>query len=855
MPVLPQEIGPYRIIRPLGRGGMGTVSLAEDSRLGRLVALKAFSGPEARGDDARRQLLAEARAAAALAHPNIAVVHDVLDVDEQVVIVFEYVEGGTLASRIARGPLPVATALAIAMQLAEGLICAHRHGIIHRDLKPSNVVITADGVAKILDFGIARAAPIGPATDPGQARTTASFVGTIGYAAPEQCLGDGVDARADIFALGVVLFEMLTGRRPFPGADATTVLRAMLHDEPPHVTSVVRDVPPALDVVIRRALSRDRTERPQTARELGELLLAAVPGATTRLPAVSPKGLAWAIAAVLMVALGTGSLVSSLLSESPAAPSVRPPVVAVMPLTNASGDAAKEYLALGVVESLITRLASLPSVTVLSRSAVAEARARRPETAALASELDATYLVDGSVQQAGGLLRITLTLIRRDGSVAWADTVEGRLDDIFGLQTRLASALGEALEVQLSAADRASLARQSTMNAEALASYWRGRTLLERRDVKGNIDAALANFDGAIRLDDRYADAHAARGETLWMRYLQSRNPEDARSAVEAGTTALRLDPDRASVRFSLALTLSGTGRLGDAAEELHRALVLQPNYDDARRQLGNVLARQGKLDEAIAEFRKAIALRPNYWAHYNALGTSLLQAGRYDEAAEAFVRITVLQPDNATAYLNLGIAFHFRGRYDEALASYERAIAIRPSASSYSNLGTLHHEQGQFAKAVEAHRAALTLRPNVAATHRNLGDALRRLGRPVAARAAYLEAMRLLDVDLSVNPRDAHTLAAWAVYAAKAGEHQKAQARLTEAQRLAPDDIQVHYRAAVVHAIGKRPGEAVRALERAVAGGYSTLSIAKEEDFESLRTRAEFLQLTAPAAGATEKR
>jgi eukaryotic-like serine/threonine-protein kinase len=848
MPAAPPEIGPYRVLGPLGRGGMGTVWLAEDPRLARRVAIKLFAGPEARSEYARDQLLREARAAAALSHANIAAVHDVVDIDGQVAVVFEYVEGETLAGQIGRGPLSVSAVFDLARQLADALWAAHERGIVHRDLKPANIVMTRDGGLKVLDFGVARVLPAGSGAS-GIETTAGGFVGTIGYAAPEQCLGQPGDSRADIFSLGVVLYEALTGQRPFRGADATTVMRAILQDAPPHVAARVDHVPAPLDALIARMLSAEPAQRPQTGHDVRVALQAIAPAAGTLAPATGRR--AWATAALVSVALLTGALVSSLASNRPVSDAAKPPVVAVMPLTNASGDSGKDHLALGVADSLITRLAGLPSVTVLSRAAVAEARVRAKEIPAIAKELDATYLVDGSIQHVGDQLNITLSLVRPDGAVVWADTVRGPFESIFELQTRLASALGHALSVQLSAADRASLAKQPTMNADALSAYWRGRALLERRDIAGNIDAAIAAFDEAIRIDARYSDAHAARGEALWARYVDTKDRQTAEDAIEAGTNALRFDPTRPSVRYSLALSLAGSGRLDEAIEELQHALALQPNYDDARRELGNVLARQGKLDEAVTELRKAIALRPQFWGHHSALGLRLYQAGRFEDAAEAFKRVIELQPDNFIGHQQLGTAYQALNRDVEALASYERSTSIRPSAGAFSNIGALHHRRGEFARAVDAYRKSVTLRPNSAATHRNLGDALRRMGRNSDAMVAYRDAIRLSDVDLSVNPRDPQLLAASAVYAAKASEWSKARERLEQARTLAPNDGQVWFRAAIVEALSRRTEAALDAIERAVRAGYSRAQIAEEEDFAALRNTARFKALVGmPAPG-----
>jgi len=520
-----------------------------------------------------------------------------------------------------------------------------------------------------------------------------------------------------------------------------------------------------------------------------------------------------------------------------------------MPLANASGDASKDFLALGVAENLITRLAGLPSITVLSRSAVADARSRTRELPALAAQLDATYLVDGSVQQAGDQIRINLSLVRPDASIAWADTAEARFDRILDLQTRLASALAQAVVVQLSAADRVSLAQQETTSSEALSSYWRGRALFERRDIKGNLEAALASYDAAIALDPRFADAYAGRGEALWTRYGDARDARDADAAIAANTTALRLDPNRAEVRNALAISLAGTGQLDAAIEELHRALALRPNYEDARIQLGAVLARKGKTDEAIAEFKRVSDQRPNYAAPFTAMGRAYYEAGRYKEAVGAFERVTELQPDNVIAYQQVGVAYQSMGDNERALQFYQKALAIRPYPQAYSNIGAIYHERGEYAKAVEAYQQAIALRPNARETHRNLGDALARLGRQTEAVAAYRRASELAESDLKVSPNDARIMASLAVYLQKAGDAGQARARIVQAIELAPKDFEVLRRAAEVHALAGRPDEALDALDAAIQNGLRRETAAAEDELQGLRQLPRFKALVQPAA------
>ncbi|MGE0360974.1 MAG: tetratricopeptide repeat protein [Vicinamibacterales bacterium] len=828
-------IGPYRVVRELGQGGMGRVVLAEDTRLGRHVALKTVSGPRAGTADGRQQLLAEARAAAALSHPAIAAVHDVIEVEGEIAIVFELAEGETLAARLAKGPLPEAQAVAIATQLADALSAAHAHGVLHRDLKPSNVMLGPGGAVKILDFGIARL----QRDAAGGGGAGGGFLGTPGYVAPEQWVGRPADERADLYALGVVLFEMVSGKRPFPERDPMSLARASLDRMARRLSSVVPEVSPGLDRLVSRLLASDPGLRPPRARvvadELRQLAAPALP------PPPRRPWLVWTAAVVLAV----GLLGWALAALRPAPPEgTRPPVIAVLPLENATGDDANDYLSAGVADSLVTSLASLPTVTVLPRSAVADAQRRRTSPVDIARELGATYIVDGSVQRGGAQVRLALTLLRLDGSVAWAEAVEGPADGVFAMQARLAGALGSALSVQLSATDRARLNTPPTSNTDALDAYWRGRALLERRDTPGNLQRAVVAFTEALRLDARFVDAHAALAEADWELYDTTRESQYVEAALQASKNAAALAPDDAGVRVALGVTLTRSGRNAEAVQELQRALAGEPNHDEARRYLGRALAALGRVDEAVAEWRKALAVRPNNWQVLSDMGLALYQATRYDEAEAAYRQLAEMQPDNVIAFQMLGTVNQVRGRNDEALGFYERAIAISPVPQALSNMGALYHARGDYSRAVDAYRRALEQRPNAAATHRNLGDSLLRLGRGADARAAYRRAAELAEAARAVNPADALNLASLAVYLQKAGESAEATRRLDEALRRAPTDPQVQYRAALVHALAGRTDPALAALARAVELGYSRADAADDDEFEPLRGDARFAAL-----------
>ncbi|MDP1570414.1 MAG: tetratricopeptide repeat protein [Vicinamibacterales bacterium] len=846
VPDLGSRVGPYRVIRRLGSGGMGTVLLAEDTRLRRPVALKTISDADNVTPEARQSLLHEARAAAALSHPHIAAVHDVLDADGQIVIVFEYVDGDTLAATLSRGPLALARAVEIALELADALDAAHGHSIVHRDLKPANIILSPQGRAVVLDFGIARLLPAADETttfgDPGSA--AGGLIGTPGYAAPEQWAGQHADARSDLYSLGVVLFEMVAGRRPFEERDAMALGQAVALRKAPRLSSVVH-VPHELDALVAALLARGPSERPQSAREVIPVLrqirrgLDATATGRTPVPAWERKTRTRraAVAAALLGALVIAAVAVAYRGGPPVTDeTARPPVIAVLPLTALSDGGAQDYLSAGMAESLIARLAAVPSITVLSRAAVADARAAQPNLRQLVRDLDAAYLVETGVQQSGEQLRITLNLVRRDGSVVWADTFDGAFTGIFDLQSRMASALSQALHVRLSDAQQRQFEEQPTSIPDALAAYWRGRAMLERRDVAGNVETAIDEFERAIALDGRYALAYAALGEAYWAQYGRTREAQWVQRATDAGMSALRLAPDQAAVRYSMALTLAGSGRLDDAADELQRALALRPNFDDARQQLGAVFARQGRIDEAVAEFDRAIALRPGYARHHFVKATYLLLAARYREAVTAFEVATTLQPDNYMGYLNLGVVHSNLGEHDAALSYYERANQLQPSGQAYSNIGAIHHRRGEYDLAVEAYLKAIGLRPNAHTTHRNLGDAYLRSGRVGPAREAYRVAVQLVRDELAINPTDPDRLSSLAVYHQKAGEPEEAMAALRRAEAQAPDDVNVLFRAGVVHALAGRPDAALTALLSAVDRGFSRTRIAEDDDLATLR-------------------
>jgi len=598
------KLGPYEIESPLGAGGMGEVYRARDSRLGRAVAVKVLPESLAQDPDRRRRFEKEARTASSLNHPAIITIHDVGVQGDVHYVVFELLEGETLASRLAAGPPPKSQAIGWAIELARGLAAAHEKGIVHRDLKPENAFILGDGRAKILDFGLARL------SEPLQSGTTASptlsgtapgvVFGTIGYMSPEQARGLEASTASDIFSFGAVLYELLSGRRAFRGETAADVLISILRDEPPTLSP--GEIPAGVARIVSRCLEKDPARRFQSARDLAFALEAA--------------------------------------SAPSASSSVRGQrSIAVLPFHSLSPKAEDAHLGVGLADSIITELALVKSLLVRPTAAILrfQDRAARPEEAG--RDLDVDAVVDGSFQTSGTRLRVTVQLIETaTGRSLWGTKIDASLDDVFAMQDDVSRRIVSALQLQLTPDDERRMAAAAAPASPAANLYLKGRFHLFSETRLPEIEAAVECFEKALSLQPDYALAMVGLADA-WTRLSFSFEPEGGwyEKAEALCARALAIDPGMPEGRYLRARMLwnprKGFDHLG-AMRELSAALVGSPGLGEAYHWMGLVLNHVGLLDESVSANERALAIYPDDMATVH-IGLSRLLQGRYSEALE----------------------------------------------------------------------------------------------------------------------------------------------------------------------------------------------------------------------------
>jgi TolB-like protein/Tfp pilus assembly protein PilF len=609
------RLGSYEIISLLGAGGMGEVYRAHHITLGRDVALKVLPAAVSHDADRVTRFEREARAVAALSHPNILAIHDFGSDGGVHYAVTELLEGQTLRDLARRGPLSSQKATVIATQIARGLEAAHARGIVHRDLKPDNIFVLNDGQVKILDFGLAKSTTVAP--DAGTAETVTgdhtspgAVLGTAGYMAPEQVTGGAIDHRTDIFAFGCVLYELVAGRRAFEGDSSIDTMHATVHDDPPNIATLA-DVPESLSRIVDHCLEKQPAHRFQTATDLRFALEASGDGSRKAAPAVVPWRLSMmplAAAAVVVTALAVGGWYwRGSRGSEPAPPPARG--IAVLPFDNL-GDAEQAYFAAGVTEEVTLQLAKVSSLRVMSRAAVLRFKDPAAQLSDMARDLGIGAVLTGSVRHAGSQVRVGVQLLAApSGESLWSEQYDRTMSNIFDVQSDIAVRVTRALQASLAPAERQRIERAPTANSEAYELYLQQRRL--SLSVPEQNQEGIDSLTKAIALDPQFALAYAVLAQRQVFRgNIYGR--ADFLRGIEAGRQAVRLDPQLARGHYGLANALTSSGQVDEARLSMQRAIELDNNYYGAMQDLSLLELNAGRLDQAAYWAMRAWPLAPN---------------------------------------------------------------------------------------------------------------------------------------------------------------------------------------------------------------------------------------------------
>jgi serine/threonine-protein kinase len=764
------------------------------------------------------------------------------------------------------GPFPLERTLKIAKQLCEALDAAHSEGVVHRDFKPQNVLVGKDDHVYVSDFGLATSFETAKM---GMTRTGA-VMGTPRYMSPEQVEGKEVDSRCDLYALGLVLYEMVTGATPFSGESTWQLMYQRVQVLPKDVKLVNPALPDYVARVIMHCLQKDPANRYQSAKEiLADLdagrspTLTAVPSTSRtvqiNLPVVEKRwwyaagagmlllvGLFFAIPKTRHWVFGGPTAGTSAPDSNGVLSEARAKFVAVLPFRVLGDQSSLGYVADGLVEAVSAKLFQLKDVRLASSTAAAKTDPKAP-LSKVAKELGVNLIVHGTVQGSGDNLRVTINLDNvAENRLVWSQEFAGVTGDLLTIEDHIYAQLLDALALKPSNEELARATSHPTENVEAYELYLKGRRAMRGQQDVNNIKEAIGFYEEALKKDQTFALAYAGIADATLVMYSQKKDSFWTQKALGAAQQAQRLNDNLPEVHFSLGNVYTASGKRVEAIAELKRALDLAPNSDDGYRAIGKAYLTLGQKGLGLQAYQKAVEINPYYWVNYNSIGTAYSELGQYEEALGAFRKMIELEPDNSFGYLNVGAVYFQQGKYNECIPLFQKALQIQPDYMTYSNLGTAYFYLKRYTDSVPMFEKAVELNPNDGLLIGNLADAYRWSGQQDKAKATYDRAIALAFSELQVNPRAANVMDQLSLYYAKKGNPTQALDFIHRARSIKPLDINILYDEAVVYALTGRSTEALNTLREALQKGYSVQEAKNDPELATLQSRPEFAKLVA---------
>lgn len=860
------DFGPrYHIESLLGEGGMGRVYKAYDRELNRTIAIKVVREGMMGEANALNRFKQELVLASKISHKHILRIHDLGEVNGLKFITMAYVEGQDLHQIIKENSkLPLERVVNFATQLADALAAAHAEGVVHRDLKPQNILVDKNDQIYVSDFGLARSFAEGAV---GMTQTGA-FLGTPRYMSPEQAEAKPTDGRSDLYAYGLILYEMATGDVPFTGKTTLELMYQRVRERPKSPKLANPSLPNWLVAIIMRCLERDPAARYQNAYEiLADLKASEAPGGASRvfsrtgssiqiaIPELARRRWVWiagAVTALIIVAAAIPRVRHKLLGHgTPAARSMIagvPPLssgrfIAVLPLQILGDSSQLDYVAKGIEEALSAKLFQLKDVRVAPMDAAEQANQNQP-LPKIARALGANLLVQGVLQGAGDKIRIVVNLQDvADGKTLWSREFDGVKGDLFTIEDQIYSQLVAGLNLNPTSDELASAEARPTDNIAAYDLYLRGRNSLRGHDSK-SIQSALDYFDQAVKADPRFALAYTGVADASLRLYKIKKDPFWTQKALVAAQQAQQLNDKLPEVHATLGSVYRATGKYSESIAELKRALSLAPNSDDFYRRLGDVYRDNGDDAQALEAYQKAVKLNPYYWVDENALGAAYAQIADYPKALQAFQQVAVLEPDVDAGFENVGNMYLQQGKYQESIPYFQKALQIEPYFSTYTNLGTSYFLLKQYSQAVEMFEKAAELNPNDADVILNLADAYRGLGEQDKARNTYLRTITTGFKELETNPQDANVMSDIALAYAETGKATEALNFIRQARGIDKNNVSYIYAEAEINAILGHTSDALNSLRLALEKHYPAEYAAGDEDLKNLSGEPEFKAL-----------